>query len=80
MLEGKSALVRWAALLGGCAAIWAMTFVALPAVIDASPFFTRMAAFVEESGIETGEFFYTDVEVCGEANVATRSTFDHMPR
>ena len=79
MLEGKSVFVRWLALLAACAGLWLMTFVALPALRDASPFFVRMAAFVHESGIETGEFYYTDVEVCGPSSRHARATFEHTP-
>lgn len=78
-MEDKTPLQRWMALLLGIALTWAAVFVAGPALIHSSDEMTRMAAFIEESGIETGEFFYTDVEACGAANLNTRNTIAYLP-
>ena len=79
-IDKSSAAYRWGKLVVGIAMFWCFVYVVCPAITASSEEFTTMAQFIEESGIETGEFFYTDIEVCGEADLGARSTFEHMPR
>lgn len=78
-MENKSALTRWLSFVGAVFATWLFVFVLCPAVRDTSPFFQELAAFVDESGIETGAFFYTDVEIVGHASHSARSTIVYGP-
>ncbi len=80
MLEDKSALTRWLALLGTIFVLWAVLFVGGGALRDAVPEIKTLANFVDASGIETGNFYYTDVEIVGHADINARSTFEHTPR
>ena len=79
-IDKSSALYRWSKFFVGLAMFWCFTYVICPAITESSEDFKTMAKFIDDSGIETGEFFYTDIEVCGEADLGARSTFEHMPR
>lgn len=78
-MQKKSALRRWGSLLVGLFMTWVVVFVACPALVNAVPDMKLMANFVDEADIETGEFYYTDIECVGHANIGARSTFDFMP-
>lgn len=39
----------------------------------------RLTAFVEESGIDAGALFYTEVEEAAYAEIGVRSTIEYMP-
>lgn len=78
-METKSATQRWTSFFIAVAATWVFVFVACPALVNAIPEMRQMADFVDESNIETGEFYYTDVECVGHANIGARSTFDYTP-
>lgn len=78
--QEKSALKRWGSFLIGIAGIWFLSAVALPAIVQQSEAFRTMAAFIDFSEIDTGQFYYTDVEVCSDAELGVRHTFEYMPR
>ncbi|WP_034640150.1 hypothetical protein [Desulfovibrio inopinatus] len=78
-MENKNVLTRWMALLGGIVLIWAVLFVGGGALRDAVPEIKTLANFVDASGIETGNFYYTDVEIVGHADINARSTFEYTP-
>jgi hypothetical protein len=59
--------------------LWTMVFVVCPMLRDAVPEIRTLAAFVDETGIETGEFYYTDVEIVGHADHNARSSMEYMP-
>ena len=75
----KSLAMRVGSLVAATAAVWLLVFVLCPLLTNAVPEMRRMAAFVDESGIETGEFYYTDVEIVGHAELGARSTFEITP-
>ncbi len=79
-MENRSALTRWLSFFGAIFITWSLVFVVGPALRDRSEFFQQMAAFVDESGIETGAFYYTDVEIVGRASHAARTTIVYPPR
>lgn len=79
-MQTKSWVYRWGAFLAGSFLIYLVCFVLGAKLVQAVPEMRRMAEFVDESGIETGEFFYTDVEIVGHADIGARSTFEHTPR
>ncbi len=78
-MEEKSLKVRLLHLAGCLAVLWFMMFVAAPALTSAVPEIRTMAKFVDFSGIETGEFYYTDVEIVGHADSNARNTIEYMP-
>jgi len=78
-MNEKSSLRRWLSFSLATALTWVVCFVAAPALVECSPAMTRMAKFIDNSGIETGEFYYTDVEACSTANLNTQNTVDYMP-
>lgn len=78
-MNEKSALARWLSFTLASAVTWAVCFVAAPALVESSPTMKQMADFIDSSGIETGEFYYTDVESCATANMNTQMTIDYMP-
>ena len=79
-MENKRSLsTRIGSFIATCAVIWAMAFVAGPWLINQSASFQTLADFVVESGIETGEFYYTDVEIVGHADHNARSSMEYLP-
>ena len=54
--------------------IWLMTFVVLPAITGSFKSFSTLAAFIDNSGIDTGQFYYTDVEIVTQADLGARSS------
>jgi hypothetical protein len=60
-------------------AVWSFVFVIGPRLVHVVPEFQALATFVNESGIETGEFYYTDVEIVGHADHNARSSMEYMP-
>jgi hypothetical protein len=78
-MENKSLSFRIGSFFASCMIIWAMVFVAGPLLIDTTPAFRTLADFVVESDIETGEFYYTDVEIVGHADHNARSSMEYLP-
>ena len=52
--------------------IWILTFKALPWITEVSPAASELAAYIDESGIETGMFYYTGVEAAARAEANAR--------
>lgn len=61
-------------LVAAFALIWFMTFTVLPALTRSFESFSTLAAFIDNSGIDTGQFYYTDVEIVTKADVGARSS------
>ena len=56
--------------------IWFMTFIVLPALTSSFKSFSTLAAFIDSSGIDTGQFYYTDVEIVTTADIGARSSIE----
>ena len=56
--------------------IWLMTFIVLPALTSSSKSFSTLASFIDSSGIDTGQFYYTDVEIVTKADLGARSSIE----
>ncbi len=57
---------------------WLVVFVLGPALeVRLSPL-RQMASLVDKMGIETGEFYYTDVEACTRADMETSDTIRYF--
>ncbi len=72
--------LRWLAFFGGLFVFWCLMFVVCPAVNRTFPAMQQMARVIDDHNLRTGMFFYTDVEVTGNAGVETRSTIRYRPR
>lgn len=60
--------------------VWAFIFVMGPMLQANVEPLRQMGAFIERTGIEAGEFYYTDVSVVSHAQHSARSTIEYMPR
>lgn len=78
-MEEKSTLRRWTSFVLALAVTWAVCFVAAPAFVEHNQTMAQMARFIDESGINTGKFYYTDVEACAVANHNARNTVAFLP-
>ena len=65
-------------LAGSAVVIWGLTFVVLPALTASFTSFQTLADFIDESGIDTGQFYYTDVEIVSHADIGARSTIEYF--
>ena len=63
-------------LVGAITVIWLMTFIVLPALTGSFTSFSTLAAFIDSSGIDTGQFYYTDVEIVTRADIGARSSIE----
>ncbi|WP_285905376.1 hypothetical protein [Pseudodesulfovibrio pelocollis] len=70
---------RLAALALIAALVWGFMFVAGPRLAASVPALGSLAAFVNETGIETGAYYYTSVEIVGHADHNARSTIEYQP-
>lgn len=52
--------------------VWFFCFVILPYHTKMSPSAQQLADFIDESGIETGQFYYTSVEIVSHAEAGAR--------
>ncbi len=68
-------LRRWGAFAGWVFLIWFFIFAAAPWLIRQVPAIKVLANYIEESGIDAGAIYYTEVEEVGEADLAVRNTF-----
>ncbi|WP_136798614.1 MULTISPECIES: hypothetical protein [Desulfosediminicola] len=74
----KSQVRGFAQLIACCFVVWATTFHVLPALTQSHPDILTLADFIDESEIDTGEFYYTGVEVVVQADINTRSTIEYF--
>ncbi|UCG78040.1 MAG: hypothetical protein JSV21_10830 [Nitrospirota bacterium] len=65
-------LLRWAMMLFCLAIVWLFIFVAAPAM-QSSPMVEPLAVYINESGIDAGALYYTEIEETSEAEVYLRS-------
>lgn len=70
---------QWLYLSLWIAGTWAFLFVFTPFLLEHNDAAGKMSAFIEDTGIDTGQFYYSDLEECAEAELGTRSTFEYMP-
>ncbi|WP_319583980.1 hypothetical protein [uncultured Pseudodesulfovibrio sp.] len=78
-MENRSLTQRILALVSVCAAIWVFTYVAGPMLVNASQDFRTLGDFIVRENIDTGMFYYTDLEIVGHADHNARSTIEYMP-
>lgn len=78
-MQHRSLPQRLAAFLAACAMIWVLTYVAGPMLVNASDDFRTLGDFIVAENIDTGMFYYTDLEIVGHADHNSRSTMEYMP-
>ena len=69
----------WPGLILGLALLLLFIFVIVPFWNDL-PGVKPLADYIEESGIDAGALYYTEVEETGEAETHMRTTFEYTPR
>ena len=74
----KSRLKGWLQLGVALFLVWTLTYVALPAITNSSTNFQKIAQFIDSSEIDTGQFYYTDVEIVTQAEMGARSTIEYF--
>lgn len=74
-----AAAKRWGALLAGLLAIWFFIFVLAPWA-QKQKAVRPLVEFVEESGIDAGALFYTEVSETGDAENYLRNSLDYPPQ
>ncbi|EMG36421.1 hypothetical protein PCS_02926 [Desulfocurvibacter africanus PCS] len=77
LMTGRMA--RWSSFLGLSALLWFLVIYAAPVLRDSIPEFRKYASVVEQNDIHAGAIYYTDVELTGNADINSRSTFEHTP-
>lgn len=65
-------------LVASLVAVWAVTFYLLPKVTSSSDSIQGLADYIDETGIETGNFYYTSVEIVAHADMNARSTIEYF--
>ncbi len=78
MLRHKHWAIRYGYLAGSIVLVAVFMFVAAPALSHVTGI-RPMAVFIEESGIDAGALYYTDIEVFSEAEVNMQNTMDYTP-
>ncbi|WP_316897853.1 hypothetical protein [Pseudodesulfovibrio indicus] len=78
-MENRPLFQRLLALASICSVIWVFTYVAGPMLVNASQDFKTLGDFIVREDIDTGKFYYTDLELVGHADHNARSTMEYMP-
>lgn len=78
-MENRPLSQRLLALASACAVIWVFAYVAGPMLVNASQDFRKLGDFIVREDIDTGKFYYTDLELVGHADHNARSTMEYMP-
>lgn len=78
-MQNRSLTRRITSFLLSCAAIWVFTYVAGPMLVNASDDFKTLGDFIVEENIDTGMFYYTDLEIVSHADHNSRSTIEYLP-
>jgi len=68
-LKGYAKLGLWAIIL------WFLVFIVAPFFREQSPSIKKLARYIDESGIDAGAIYYTEVEEVSDADLAVRNTF-----
>jgi len=58
--------------------VWALSFYILPTLTHSSSSIQQLADFIDFSEIDTGMFYYTDLEIVGTADLGARSTIEYF--
>ena len=65
----------WLALLAWVLILWTFAFVLAPWLQQKSKAVQTLATYIDESGIDAGAIYYTEVDEVGEADLMIRDTF-----
>ncbi|MGL1931187.1 MAG: hypothetical protein OCC45_05450 [Desulfotalea sp.] len=79
MEETKKPLGRGLIQLAGAIfGVYLLSFYILPTITASSPSIQKLADFIDYEEIDTGMFFYTDLEIVGHADIGARSTIEYF--
>ena len=73
-MTDKSRKKRWFSLVLVITIIWGVMGYALPMLTDSFETTRQLARYIDESGIETGQFYYTGVEIINHAESGARGS------
>ena len=74
----SNVILRWLGLFFGFFLVWIFMFVIAP-WIQESPAVRPLADFIEETGIDAGALYYTEVEEASEAELHMRHALKYSP-
>ena len=78
--QGQQKAKGWLALLSWILLLWTFAFVFAPWLQTKSTSIQTLSTYIDESGIDAGAIYYTEVEEVGEADLMIRDTFRfHIP-
>lgn len=66
---------RWGLLLLWVFLVWSFIYVLCPLLQRNNSTIRQLSTYIEESGIDAGAIYYTEVEEVGDADLAIRNTF-----
>ena len=66
---------KWSSFILCLAAIWLFAFVFAPWLQRHSSTVSTLSTYIEETGIDAGAVYYTEVEEVGDADLMIRDTF-----
>ncbi len=66
---------RWGLLLLWVFLVWSFIYILCPWLQTNNSTIRQLSTYIEESGIDAGAIYYTEVEEVGDADLAIRDTF-----
>jgi hypothetical protein len=78
LLKPGSTFGKWTALICGFCLIWLFILVVAP-IFKKIPMVNTLSSYIEETGIDAGALYYTEVEEAAMAELGTRGTIDYPP-
>ena len=66
---------RWGLLLLWVFLVWSFIYALCPLLQRNNSTIRQLSTYIEESGIDAGAIYYTEVEEVGDADLAIRNTF-----
>lgn len=65
-------------LFGALVGVWALSFYILPALTHSNSNIQQLADFIDFAEIDTGMFYYTDLDIVATADLGARSTIEYF--
>lgn len=76
--EKKPMMKGIAQLCASVVFVWALGFYILPAITHSNDNIQQLADFIDFAEIDTGKFYYTDLEIVAKADLGARSTIEYF--
>ncbi|MDF1577382.1 MAG: hypothetical protein P1P81_02945 [Desulfobulbales bacterium] len=78
MQKPSSTFAKWTALICGFCLVWLFILVVAP-LFQKIEMVKTLSAYVEETGIDAGALYYTEVEEAAMAELGSRGTMEYPP-